>query len=281
MHLKAILIEEEFMMEKLSDDSFRKLYAQLGMIDESGLSLPLHLSCINRQGCWLSAEDRFPPDDDQWAHLSRPWIGNAYHELRLLAIGENLNEYGGFDAVQVLTQLAKNEILSGRRRVRFGNDFKRYPGSFLWHRLGCYAVVFAQTKGFLNPLWGADLYPSKEDVSRAYDYISYTNHIKCSPKGGKSEQTKQMWDNCGKHILRKEIELLQPDYILILGKSDNQWYFNNRVLDEPTEWAYHQSVGMGLGKVGGREVSVFILPHPQAKGGNSLSILNDLRHVLR
>lgn len=74
-------------------------------------------------------------------------------ELRLLVIGENLNECGGFDTIQLLTALAKKEILSGRRRVRFDNDFKKYPGSILWHRLGCYAVAFAEAKGVLNPYY--------------------------------------------------------------------------------------------------------------------------------
>lgn len=65
-----------------------------------------------------------------------------------------------------------------------------------------------------------------------------------------------------------------------MGKSDNQWYFNNQVLEEPIEWAYHQSVGKGIGKVEDQKINIFIIPHPASRGGNSISVLNDLRHVL-
>lgn len=51
-------------------------------------------------------------------------------------------------------------------------------------------------------------------------------------------------------------------------------------LEEPIEWAYHQSVGKGIGKVEDQKINIFIIPHPASRGGNSISVLNDLRHAL-
>lgn len=66
------------------DDDFKKMYAELGLIDDNRQSLPLHLFCMNRLECWLSAQDRFPSDNDQWSHISRPWVGYSSSAILLL-----------------------------------------------------------------------------------------------------------------------------------------------------------------------------------------------------
>lgn len=91
--------------------------------------------CFNREDCWKNAPDRVPPDDNDWSIVSQPWVGSRYEELRLVAIGENLNEYGGLNALVELIEEAKELILDGYRRVRFHAAFDQYAGSFLWHHV--------------------------------------------------------------------------------------------------------------------------------------------------
>ena len=40
-----------------------------------------------------------------------------------------------------------------------------------------------------------------------------------------------MWERCGSHILKKELAILKPARLLILGTSDNAWYLSEHVLD--------------------------------------------------
>lgn len=82
-----------------SDDSFKKVYGAAGVVSPNGDTLPLHLVCKSKQICWSDSAHRVPIDDHGNSGISRPWVGSEYERLRLLAIGENLNHYGGFDAI--------------------------------------------------------------------------------------------------------------------------------------------------------------------------------------
>jgi hypothetical protein len=57
-----------------------------------------------------------PSDDDESGSISRPWIGTRYPELRLLTLGENLNDHGGFEAIQLCVEDARAEVATGRNK---------------------------------------------------------------------------------------------------------------------------------------------------------------------
>lgn len=268
------------MVSILHNKDFEAIYRDLGFNSTpSNDRLPLHECCKNRHECWKGADDRKPPNDEEWSKISRPWVGSKYSDLRLVAVGVNLNECGGFDALSMLLETAREEMVStGRKRVRFDNS--NYRGSLLWHRLGCYAVVFAQAAGLITPSY-ANQFPVNRDVGQAFEYIAYTNHIKCSPKGNWSEPTKKMWENCGGHVLRKELLELEPERILILGTSDNFRYFIANVLDpDITKPLNKKSVRIVSGKLGKKPVRVFAVDHPASRLGARKSILEDLRESL-
>lgn len=266
------------MDEKCFDD----LYKELSLISKNGLPLPIHRSCMHKAECWKGSHERYPPDTNEQSHISRPWVGPRFGDLRIVAIGENLNGYGGLNALVELAEEAKELIAQGRIRVRFHAAVDQYAGSFLWHRLGCYSAAVAEHFGSYRPHWGDAGYPTAEDVSKAYDFIAYLEHVKCSPIGQKSKPTSAMWEHCGVHILRRELELLRPSHLLVFGVSNNAWYMRERVLDSGFDTsACVGAVQRASGRIGGHPVSIWIVPHPQSYGGSSRQILDDLKRVFR
>lgn len=262
-------------------NQFIQLYRNLNLISQEGRGLPIHRVCLNRDICWDGANERFPQDNEEWSHISQPWIGPEYEKLRLAAIGINLNGCGGINALISLTEDAKESIAGGWRRLRFDTPFEEYAGSFLWHRMGCYAAAIGEYCGAITPAWDDDGYPMAEDVSRVFDLISFVEHIKCSPDGDLSKPTPAMWEFCGRHILRHELSLLQPTQILVLGTSDNAWFLQERVLDSTLKDNIRfGSVTRSKGEINGSPVTVWTVPHPQSFGGVSKSILDDLRNAL-
>lgn len=172
--------------------SFDDVYRRLGFLSEAGQPRPLHRVCEYRNACWENAQRRYPPDDDGWSHIARPWVGLDYPKLRLLAVGENLNGYGGLDALCELAEEAKDLIVKGFRRVRFHSTFSEYSGSFLWHRLGCYVATIAEANGTMRLNWNNDSYPASQDDARAFDLMAFSEYVKCSPAEDKSKPTYPM-----------------------------------------------------------------------------------------
>jgi hypothetical protein len=212
-------------------------------------------------------------------HIYRPWIGSLYDELKMLVIGINMNGYGGYDAEIGLAEYSKEAILQGKRKINFDNDPADYAGTFYWHRIPAYIVAFLENEKIMSPKWGNDDFPSKEDTSKAFDYFAITNSIKCSPRplpdipNDKSKPTNKMWENCGNFLLKEEIRILKPEKILICGTSDNSFYFNHKILDNPCKFKKHKHVQKGVGKIDGRELDIFVVPHPTSFGGNSIEIM--------
>lgn len=264
--------------EKISCDH---IYKRFGFITGDGIPKELHQVCKHHDSCWEGAENRFPPKGDEWSNIARPWTGNRYSELRLLVLGINLNGYGGLDALTELTEEAREGIATGLRKIRFHSDYSDYQGSLLWHRLGCYAATIAEYKGITSLDWGDDGYPSAQDVSQAYNFIAFTEHIKCSPAGYNSAPTVSMWENCGTHVLREEIRVLKPSYLLILGKSNNAYYVDENVLDAGFQKKEQfGQIQLASGKIEGEYVLIFIVPHPSAYGGAAGSIIDDIKRAV-
>jgi len=259
----------------MTDENFKKMYSTLGLIDNNGAILTLHSDCPKCNSCWKNIQERKPGNDGFWT-VTRPWVGKKYSELKLLVIGINMNEYGSYEGAINLIDWTKEEIGSGKIKM-FVSD--TYKGTFLFHRMGSYITAFVEKANLLNRTWKGH-YPIPNDIVYSLDYISYTNHIKCSPIGKKSKPTAQMWENCGKYILQKEIELLEPNKILVLGNSDNFYYLNENVLDNKISLKWKGKVGIGNGFVNNKKVEITVVPHPASFGGNSSEIMNDLNCVI-
>lgn len=248
------------------------------------LNVPLEKKCKFSRECWTGIEDRMQNDDvegddgeEHFSHLYIPWIGSKYDVIKLLVIGINMNNYGGYRAEEYLAEGATKEILEGHRKIRFGNP--DYAGTFYWHRIPAYVVLFLEKEKLLTAKWEEDDFPSNEDVSLAFKYFAITNQIKCSPIGNRSKPTYQMWGNCGNFILREEIKIIKPHKILICGK-DNFDYFNKNVLDKPCNLKQYNLAYKGFGEINSQLIEIYKVPHPTSFGGNSVEIMYSLKNAI-
>ena len=262
-----------------------RMYSSLGV-----LNVPLEKKCKHSTSCWKGLEERMWKDDfegkydkneEYEAHLSVPWIGESYDVSKLLFVGINLYDYGGYWAQKMFVDGAITQILKGSRRIKTGNT--DYPGTSYWHRIPAYAVAILEKANLMKPTWGADQFPSKEDTANAFEYLSMTNSVKCSPRklpdieNDRSKPTRDMWENCPRFILKEEIEILKPEKILVLGNSDNIKFFNSKVLDSPWTFKNYPLTLKGKGKIKGRDVEIYVVPHPSSRGGGlSMGIIQSL-----
>ena len=257
------------MSDGMCAHEFKRLYTQREFISEAGEAQALHLHCEHRDACWKGVEKQhFPPLTDESSHVSCPWVGPRYHALRLLCIGINLNQDSGLSLIARLVKAVKEEICSGRKRVNFGAE--NYGGSMLWYRMGCYAALFAQYQGLMDLSADGGKVPAREDVVQAFDFLAYTNHIKCSPHHKDGRPTQEMWRHCGRHVLRDEIAVLKPKHILVLGKSKNRDYFDSQILEHRcSDWQDFGLVMQGEGTVADKPVQIYAAYHPARRDSSA------------
>lgn len=260
--------------------SFEELYRRLG-VDGA-----LDMSCPNARACWPENHwlnrNGVNHDEGERTSLPRPWVGPNYEDLRLVCLAINMNDSGGREECASLVTESRERIREGYTRVRF-RGAPHYAGTFLYHRMGSYAVEIAAHAGYVaRPPSGqkADF----AQVAEVFDWLAYTNQVKCSENNGeRSKPTSEMWERCGAFILRPELALLRPRTVLILGSGQNAWFFFNRVADSGSE---SESLRLGKIRIGnaaiaGKPVRVIMVPHPSAPGGMALKHVMDLREALQ
>ena len=255
------------------------LYRAKGVVSLDGNALPLHAHCSNAIGCWRGCERRIPSGAQ--SQLSLPWIGPRYCQARLLAIGENLYEAGGLHKLEELVRAARQELSEvTRMRVRFGSQWKTYRGSLVWHHVGAYAATILRSRGvepFASMSWKPGEGVPRTATIAAYDFIAYTNHVKCSPNGDFSRPSQVMWDTCGRHFLRNELEILEPDMVLVLGSANNGWRVREQALGYESRL---RCVGRHVRQDklwhDGRAIEMVTVPHPSARRVNWRSVCSEL-----
>ena len=250
------------------ETQFMELYRRLGVVTETNQGVPLHTNCGCREACWRVIAGRTPPPQSgERSHISLPWVGSNYGKAKLLVVGENLNECGGLGAVSSLVRQAQEKIRAGRRRIFKGvyENGEKYNGTDLYFKAGSY--VTALISEYLPELALPDepRLSLGQLIAVAYDYIAYTNQVKCSPSGKKSSASPEMWKACGRHILKEEINILKPEKILILGVQNNKYFFGTSVLDSEPKWSPYGTGGTVFAcdcSLDGRSLRVFAVPHP-------------------
>ncbi len=113
-------------------ESFKLLYTGLGLISSDGLKdWTLRQHCEFGAQCWGSFDQSC-----SGFGISRPWIGANYQQSKVLVVGINMNDYGGWDTYYGLIndekEGARKELRNGRIR-----HFKSptYGGTMLYYRI--------------------------------------------------------------------------------------------------------------------------------------------------
>lgn len=250
------------------DREFRTLYKNLGLLSTASNIKSLHRDCINCSICWSNIEsDRFPPENDEAYTVSRPFVGQYYKQNRLAILGINLNEYGGYDAYYKLLDKAKKQLSMGKKKLFRSNS---YSGSIVYHRMMTYASIILNDQH----------QPSGEDLSNNIDNIAFLNHIQCSPIGEKSKPSEQMWENCGSHILRKELAILRPEDLLVLGTTDNLTNTLN-ILTDVANTYHSKEIRIYEASLSSSKIRVIAICHPTSRGGSSRRLYSQLHEILK
>jgi hypothetical protein len=201
-----------------------------------------------------------------------------------LVVGENLYDDGGPDEIRSLVRVAQRELEAGRKRVTFGAE---YRGSLLWHRVGCFASILAEHEKILLTTKDPHGVPVGNDVSNAWNYVAFCEHVKCSPARDsqnpykdRCNATNEMWQRCGGHVLREEIQILKPNYLLVLGIGHNGAAIRRNVVEGITGEKRVGQIICAVGRVCEQRITVIIVPHPSLGRGAAVSRLTELRTVL-
>ena len=257
-----------------------KLYGEKNIYN-NGQCYPLHSSCRLNDTCWANMESRKAIGrNETWSNISLPWVGQRYFTdfTRIAVIGINPNEGGGLDFYPQLIPQAVQELKDGKIRVNFGyvsSDGKKYPGTFLWHRVGSYVANILHAIEVKDPILSNK---KPMEPGKAYDCLTFINHIKCSPTGDVSHPSNKMWENCGPHILKEELKILRPRILLVLGKTENIYWLNKNIFNDSLvqieEIGDCKSYYAKCGWQGQRRVGIVVVPHPARY--SSLKYIDDV-----
>ncbi len=259
----------EFLKNKLND-----LFKGNGVLDDNRPDLALHDHCKSRYVCWgrAGALKRAPVNyvsGENWNSIALPYIGKEYNN-ELMVIGLNQNHHGGYSSLYRLIDGedgkngVKQFLANGKRRINFGNDHKKYRGTVLFHRVAVYSNILLNNSFIEKP----------QELPSIYEKIVYLNAVKCSPKENNSSPEKNMYSECLNLFLLKEIEILSPKYILILGSELSNLikctfgFEKMKSFDKTME--YYEII------INGNCIKVFKIIHPTAPRGNDRALYNKL-----
>lgn len=249
-----------------------KLYYESGYITDNGDPVSLYKGCQYADTCWSGIDERKPDNENiKWSYLSFPWIGDNYYKKKIVVLGINTNEGGGFNYNKQIVTEARDELGKGKVRIDFGYYFpngEKYFGTYIWHRIACYTMAVREAlncNGLNDELNKLSQLDKLENIEAEYENNVFLNHIKCSPTGERSKPSTSMWKNCGAHVLRRELKILSPKYLVVLGVGDNIHYLKNKVFEGYLEEVNSRSkVKLYYTEYLGMPLKVIAVPHPSS-----------------
>ncbi len=262
------------------EQSFLKMYQEDGVFLTKPDEITLHQSCPDRLSCWIN-ENNIKESGCDWNKIQKPYIGSEYKNI-LLAIGLNLNEYGGWSSLNNLFN-GENENLGiikylskGWKKINFGNQ--NYGGTFIYHRLAVYASIIIEDKIcsdgnlVLSPNM-INIYEDNIYLSNIMKKIAFVEAVKCSPWWEKSTPTDQMKFNCPKRFLVNEIQILKPQFIILFDKDIFFALKSTSKIENEYTMQYSNYCKMTINN---QAYKIFYIIHPSAFGGNSRDVALDL-----
>jgi hypothetical protein len=221
--------------------AFLDAYRAAGLI-AGHQALPLDVECPSCDRCWRGVPVAAHPSPVD-AAMSVPWIGAGYRRGGVVAVAINLNKYGGLGAQWWVRHEDNKRLRAGRRPV-FG------------YRAGTYLALLHAGAG------GGTLDPEPDPaaVADAWDRTAFVEAVKCSPVAGVGEPTGAMWEHCPPRYLRRDLQLLAPGVVVVIGRRPAQALeavLGIRWADSPTP-----ALRRGVGRLDGRTLDVIACNHP-------------------
>ncbi len=254
-------------------------YVETGVIADNQGSLyagPLYDSCTKCGECWAGLEDRRA----EWNKMQIPYVGAKYlgEPHRMLVVGLNLNEFGGLFSLIDLAMNAQFALMNQWQKIRFGKPYTEYRGSIFWHRVALYSAIILSDSGHHS--LASDALTDFESLAAAMEKIAFVEAVKCSPwdPNTESQPTGTMKANCIETFLIKEIEELNPDTLLVMGKDTLLLPASSEV--RGTASSASGNIDFMSVEMAGKERRVFKVTHPTARGGNSTDIPLEFRNFL-
>jgi len=137
-----------------------------------------------------------------------PWIGKRYFEHRILVIGMNFNDWGGLDAHWSMCRWHIGALSKGEHghQSRF----------FAYGALTYVTLLRASRESKALPHWDGR---APQDLAYEWNDCAFLQAVKCCPSQAKSKPYQEMFDNCPPLLLKRELEILDPTVVLLLGNS--------------------------------------------------------------
>jgi hypothetical protein len=255
----------------------RKMYSEiLELYDKKGVIFDnqskvegcyLYETCPRKDICWHDMEYQ----KAEWNIIQLPYIGSEYkkEEYPIAILGLNLNEFGGICSLRDLVLDAQYSLSKGWVKIRFGNDYKEYPGTFLFHRIAVYSNIIKK----YYSIEGNYDFLSSRCLAKIFDKISFLEAIKCSPSNDKnSSPTFEMYQNCPKEFLLEELAILKPRILLILGKET----IIPEKLFNVVSIKYSKNENICLYTLKDNQIEyIYKVVHPTSRGGNNIGIIDE------
>lgn len=180
--------------------------------------------CVSFNDCWQGISMlNFP--NTKTPPLYEPYIGEEYKNTRILFLGINFNGCKTNEnvitkgAARYLAEIAHHQITKEKKIKTFAykEDGKKYPGSFLWHRILSYTALYLRFKNKCLDDINLPKLPLKDELDVAFNHLAFTNIVKCCPNTKNCNPNEAMFNNCSKNYLIHEVNILKPNSIVIFG----------------------------------------------------------------
>lgn len=235
------------------------LYDELDVLS-ADRALPLDTSCHRCAECWspLSAAER--PRGESGG-ISVPFVGDHYDRFRTVVLAINMHNYGGLGANWWISRGHIQDLADGKRP-----NFSYAVGSIL------HALHLSQLGR--DPM---DDPPDPRLAATAWTEAAFAETVKCSPSRPSSTPTDAMLNNCPPLFVKRELEILRPRTVVVMGRSQAALRVANalqaKIEDRrPGLERYRTSVA-------GRDVAMFACNHPSYGGWRASwpSLIESLR----
>jgi len=223
------------------------VYDELGVV-RAGRALPLHEACACAAQCWEPFGSADRPDAGH-AGVSVPFVGWDYEAFRICVVGINLHDYGGLGANWWVCRGHMFDRLGKGKRSHFAYG----TGAYL-----------AALRASLDGKAAVRDRPTTEAAADGWRAAAFVEAVKCAPRRNTSKPSAAMWSNCPPLFLVRELELLAPRVLLVLGRTDVTRRVT-RLLDAAVVDS-RPSFERARGQVAGRAAEIVCCNHP-ARGG--------------